>query len=236
MLNLQKKESGFIIAHRIDVEFFDKAMYPKGNYLTLHRAVGEAIDFYSVRMQEQTYKGIFTHGVTSVKGLKDSGIPLSKVVVEKPAAWSHPHYVKPESLLSYCKQAHKDLNWLTGVAFEPFIGEEAVDETLAFTLKRDPDEAISAVNLDKVNFWWPPEKTVGDIGVPGHSPSNMYNHFIFGTWSCRYGAHDIAKLWSQASFFLGDKFGKKNGEIQRHLKELYEEKGKKILVRAFGKA
>jgi len=62
--------------------------------------------------------------------------------------------------------------------------------------------------MDSVNSWWPPEKTAGDIGVPGYAPNNMYNHMIFGTWTCRNGAFDISKLWSQASFFLGDKFGK----------------------------
>jgi hypothetical protein len=104
------------------------------------------------------------------------------------------------------------------------------------TLRRDNIEAISAVNLDSVNFWWPPEKTVADIGVPGYAPSNMYNNFIFGTWTCKSGAFDISKLWSNASVYLSTTFGNTTSNIQLFLKEKYELKSKHILVRAFGAA
>ena len=73
--------------------------------------------------------------------------------------------------------------------------------------RRDLSEPIIGTNLDTVNFWWPPEKTVSDIGVPSFAPFNMYNHFSLGTWTCHSGSFDIAKLWDSASFYLGTKFG-----------------------------
>lgn len=51
-------------------------------------------------------------------------------------------------------------------------------------LRRDTIEPIIATNLDSINFWWPPEKTVSDIGVPSFAPNNPYNLFIFGSWTC----------------------------------------------------
>jgi hypothetical protein len=64
----------------------------------------------------------------------------------------------------------------------------------------------------------------------------MYNYFIFGTWTCKYGVFDIAKLWSQASTYLSNKFGNTTQSIQNFLKAKYQQKNKKILVRAFGTA
>lgn len=120
--------------------------------------------------------------------------------------------------------------------FQPYIPREAEDQTRLVTLRRDNIEVISAVNLDSINYWWPPEKTVADIGVPGYAPNNMYNTFIFGTWTCKSGAFDVSKLWSEAFFYLSNKFGNTSAAIQSHLKNKYESKGKNILVRAFGTA
>lgn len=75
---------------------------------------------------------------------------------------------------------------------------------------------------------------MGDIGVPSYVPNNIYNYFIFGTWTCKNGAFDIAKLWSAASFYLSTKFGSSTDEIQSFLKKKYQTAGKKIVVRAFG--
>lgn len=73
--------------------------------------------------------------------------------------------------------------------------------------RRNTLEPVIGTNLDSVTFWWPPEKTVGDLGVPTYSPDNLYNYLIFGTWTCTSGAFDIAKLWADASFYLSNKFG-----------------------------
>jgi hypothetical protein len=97
-------------------------------------------------------------------------------------------------------------------------------------------EPIRAVNLDSINFWWPPEKTVADIGVPDYAPNHDYNYLIFGTWTCKNGAFDVAKLWTEASYYLSNNFGNTTNQIQTFLKQKYNSKNKKILLKAFGNA
>lgn len=72
--------------------------------------------------------------------------------------------------------------------------------------------------------------------MPNYTTNNLYNTFIFGTWTCKNGAFDVSKLWSNASYYLSTNFGDTNSAIQSFLKEEYAKKGKSILVRAFGSA
>jgi hypothetical protein len=149
------------------------------------------------------------------------GIPSNKIVIGKPSVYNATGYVRPNRLINYYRKANAELSWWGGAMFTPYIWEESEDETRLVTLRRDNIEVVSAVNLDTVNFWWPPEKTVADLGVPGYAPNNMYNNFIFGTWTCKSGPFDISKLWSGASFYLSNNFGNSTVNIQAFLKSKY---------------
>jgi len=92
------------------------------------------------------------------------------------------------------------------------------------------------VNLDTIDNWWPPQQTASDLGVPGHAPTNIYNHFILGTWTCQKGAFDVAKLWQDVSFYLPHVFGDSDAQIQSYFMDRYRKAGKKVVVRAFGSA
>jgi hypothetical protein len=175
-------------------------------------------------------------GALSVNSLSQSGILLSKIIVAKPSLYNATGFVRPNTLINYYRKANAELGWWGGAMFWPYINEQSEDETRFVTLRRDNIEPVGATNLDSVNFWWPPEKTVADLGVPGYAPNNMYNTFIFGTWTCKSGAFDIAMLWNQASLYLSTKFGNTTQATQSFLKQKYESKGKSILVRAFGSA
>lgn len=88
------------------------------------------------------------------------------------------------------------IGWSAGFSVRPFTPNEAEDYLQPLISGRNSLVPVASTNLDGVNFWWPPEKTVGDLGVPSFSPNQDYNHFVFGTWTCQNGAFDIAKLWS----------------------------------------
>ena len=128
------------------------------------------------------------------------------------------------------------MKWNGGLSAYPFLEQQASDPLREVVKRRDIVQPVIATNLDQVNFWWPPEKTVADLGVPTFAPNNRYNYFIFGTWTCQNGAFDIARLWSNPKLYFSTNFGSSNAEIQAFLKSKYRAAGKKIVVRAFGDA
>jgi hypothetical protein len=101
---------------------------------------------------------------------------------------------------------------------------------------RDRTVPVVSTTMDSINSWWPPEKTVAEMGVPSFSPDNDYNHWVMGTWTCQNGAFDVAKLWSSADYYLSHTFGNSSQQIQAFLKQKYLNEGKQIVVKAFGLA
>ena len=121
---------------------------------------------------------------------------MNKIVVGKTTKYDQNGYVPGKQLLEWIKTAQQTIKWESGVAVDSINWTNGVNTLEEVIVRRDTSEPVIGTNLDSVNFWWPPEKTAADIGVPSFAPNNMYNHFIFGTWTCQNGAFDIAKLWS----------------------------------------
>ena len=85
------------MSHAPQAPYFSEETYAAGNYMAVHRAVGDLIDFYNIQFynQEQTrydtYETLFTVSGrwfhrTSIKEIHERGVPLEKLVAGKPAA------------------------------------------------------------------------------------------------------------------------------------------------------
>ena len=60
--------------------------------------------------------------------------------------------------------------------------------------RNDTETPISQLKLAKINYpirftyvnkirwWWPPEKTVADLGVPGFAKNTAYNYIALAFW------------------------------------------------------
>jgi len=78
-------------------------------------------------------------------------------------------------------------------------------------------------------------------GLPGYAPPHIYNYLGFTFWTCASGASESdapLKVWRDASMYFGDnsRFGKDTEQIQKNIKNIYNQNGIKILVTAFGDA
>jgi hypothetical protein len=116
--------------------------------------------------------------------------------VGKTAAYDKNGFVYGKDLLEWMKSAQRLVGWRAGIAVFDFDWKNGFSHLEAVVRRRDYAEPVVGTNLDSVNFWWPPEKTASDLGVPTYAPNTLYNYFILGTWTCSKGAFDIAKLWS----------------------------------------
>ncbi|KAJ3054211.1 hypothetical protein HDU99_007825, partial [Rhizoclosmatium hyalinum] len=111
----------YIISHAPQAPYFfeNKAQYPNGAYLTVHRAVGDLIDFYNVQFYNQgstdyescgtllfNANGYFTG--TSLFEIAAKGVPLNKLVIGKPvtrAGVVNSGYMDPGTLSTCVSQA-----------------------------------------------------------------------------------------------------------------------------------
>lgn len=123
------------------------------------------------------------------------GIPVEKIVLETPSQPWQEGFSNGYRLLSWARRALNAIGWSAGFSVRPFAGSEA-ENYLSVLISGRSTLPVASTTLDGVNFWWPPEKTVGDLGVPSFSPNQDYNHLVLGTWTCQNGAFDVAKLWS----------------------------------------
>lgn len=62
--------------------------------------------------------------------------------------------------------------------------------------------------VDNVNKWWPPQATLGQMGVPSLSIPNIYNFFAYSFWTCGKGPLGISKLYNDPVTYLGTDLGK----------------------------
>ena len=106
---------------------------------------------------------------------------------------------------------------------------------------------VLAVNAGRVNYpirfaysnvisaWWPPTAIAGNFDVPGFGTDRIYNYIALAFWT--YGGPlDTAMLWANAQVYMGreSEFGSTTDQIQKSLRKIYNDNGKKILVSAFG--
>ena len=122
-----------IVTHAPQAPYFKEEHYTAGvagAYMTVHRAVGDLIDFYNVQFYNQvdsrydTYKELFLAGTgsefskTSVKEIADRGVPLNKIVVGKPliqADAANTGYVCQQDLGFWAAKAYDELGWYAGI-------------------------------------------------------------------------------------------------------------------------
>lgn len=86
-----------IITHAPQAPYFNRNIYGGKNYIKVHNEVGSMIDFYNIQFYNQgsttydTYEKLFLESggvfpLTSVKEIADTGVPLDKIILGKPAA------------------------------------------------------------------------------------------------------------------------------------------------------
>ncbi len=120
-----------IITHAPQAPYFKSEYYPKGGYVTVHREVGNLIDFYNVQFYNQgdtrynSYDELFIKASgffsgTSVKEIIARGIPSNKIVVGKPAAQidvMNTGLVAITDLGAWTSRAFTELGWYAGLMF-----------------------------------------------------------------------------------------------------------------------
>lgn len=79
--------------------------------------------------------------------------------------------------------------------------------------------------------WWGDGMLAG-LGVPGYTPELPYNYFALSFWLST-GTADLAYIWENAAVMMSF-IGGDTPTIQKKIKKLYNDKGIKLLVSAFG--
>jgi len=90
--------------------------------------------------------------------------------------------------------------------------------------------------VNKIANWWPPEKIAADLGVPGFASYHMYNYITLCFWTYQHGPVDIVLLWDDPVKYFGGEnpFGATKDQIQKSIKNKYNQNGIKIMISAFG--
>jgi hypothetical protein len=70
------------------------------------------------------------------------------------------------------------------------------------------------------------------LGVPTYANINPYNYFVLAFWLST-GPVDVALVWAEASTYLAW-LGNDTQTIQKKLKKLYNDAGKRVMISAFG--
>jgi hypothetical protein len=70
------------------------------------------------------------------------------------------------------------------------------------------------------------------LGVPGYAKGTPYNYVALAFWLST-GPVDVALLWANAAYYMSF-LGNNTQAIQKKIKKMYNDKGIKILVSAFG--
>lgn len=89
--------------------------------------------------------------------------------------------------------------------------------------------------INKILDWSSGSAIATSMGVPGFASSHLYNYMAFTFWTYSGGALDAALVWMNPLKYIGgSKFGTTNEQIRANIKKLYNDKGIKLLVSAFG--
>jgi len=97
--------------------------------------------------------------------------------------------------------------------------------------------------IDSIKDWWPPEKTLADLGVPGYNKDLAYNVINLAFWlpgskdkKQPTGPTDVASIWADPVKYLGKQsgLGTTKDEILQNMMKAYHDAGVKVLISAFG--
>jgi hypothetical protein len=89
--------------------------------------------------------------------------------------------------------------------------------------------------VDILTTWSTPQLIAAGMGVPTFTKINIYNYVAFTYWLTT-GCASVGLVWSNPILFFGtwSQFGSTNDQIQKSLKQLYNNAGIKVLISAFG--
>ena len=137
---LRKRLPDRLITHAPQAPYFEESTYKNGAYMTIHREVGDLIDFYNVQFYNQglkrTYDSYYSLFVStdpyqtkgsSVREIINRGIPAEKIVVGKPATKRNvmnSGYMDPTALGKAILLANQRLSWHTGVMFWEYWSDQ----------------------------------------------------------------------------------------------------------------
>jgi len=125
-LRSQLPQGTYIISHAPVAPWFTPNRWPGGGYLNVHSSVGSLIDWYNIQFYNQgaseytTCTGLLTASSSawpqsSVFQIAASGVPLSKIVIGKPATTSDAsNGFMSTSTLATCLQQAKNQGWNGG--------------------------------------------------------------------------------------------------------------------------
>ncbi|KIK62594.1 glycoside hydrolase family 18 protein [Collybiopsis luxurians FD-317 M1] len=127
-LRSQLPEGQFIITHAPVAPWFSPGKFGGGAYLTVEATVGNLIDWYNVQFYNQgdteytTCAGLLTKSSSTWPNsalfqIAASGVPLSKLVVGKPAGPNDAsNGFMTTSLLASCLEEAKNMGWSAGAS------------------------------------------------------------------------------------------------------------------------
>ncbi|KAK0488964.1 glycoside hydrolase family 18 protein [Armillaria novae-zelandiae] len=125
-LRVKLPQGSYIITHAPVAPWFTPTHYPGGGYLKVHANVGSLIDWYNVQFYNQgateytTCAGLLTTSSstwpqTALFQIANSGVPLAKLVIGKPAtAGDAGSGFMTTSTLATCLQTAKNQGWNGG--------------------------------------------------------------------------------------------------------------------------
>ncbi|KAL0576272.1 hypothetical protein V5O48_005716 [Marasmius crinis-equi] len=125
-LRTQLPQGNYILTHAPVAPWFTPSKYGGGGYLKVHNTVGNLIDWYNIQFYNQgaseytTCNGLLTTSSstwpqTALFQIAANGVPLSKLVIGKPASTGDANngYMDP-STLATCLQTAKNQGWNGG--------------------------------------------------------------------------------------------------------------------------
>ncbi|EKM50458.1 glycoside hydrolase family 18 protein [Phanerochaete carnosa HHB-10118-sp] len=126
-LRTQLPEGQYLVTHAPLAPWFSPTFWGGGGYLRVHNSVGSTIDWYNVQFYNQgtteytTCSGLLTASSstwpeTALFQIAASGVPLSKLVIGKPATASDAsNGYMPTSTLATCVEQAQSQGWNAGV-------------------------------------------------------------------------------------------------------------------------
>lgn len=165
-----------LISHAPQAPYFSTTQYRGGGYITVNNQVGSTIDFYNIQFYNQggttydSYDTLFRKSNgwstgTSVKQIIDSGVPMNKVVVGKPATQndaSNTGTVSTIDLGNWCVRAYQEFNWAAGVMFWQYKSD--ADGTL---MNNAASALMKAANITPI----PIDNTIPDNTITPPAPT-----------------------------------------------------------------
>ncbi|KAG5641908.1 hypothetical protein DXG03_003975 [Asterophora parasitica] len=198
-LRAQLPAGDYIITHAPVAPWFTPNRWPGGGYLAVNKAIGSAIDWYNIQFYNQganeytTCANLLTTSSntwpqSAVFQIANNGVPLSKIVIGKPASTGDANngFVS-SSTLATCLQQAKNQGWMRTQVLRPFRKRMLSTSKLirlATQDKRKSYNGFHAKHHTKKTHKWVdvsddedrPRKTPLKVMANGHQPHQNGRH------------------------------------------------------------